>query len=96
MGSTDRDGYRRGSFGIGENESKVLWVIVGAALVFGGSIDEEKAAKIRAAQSGCFSESCQSDTPSASVLSSKAVAKAALKAKIDARKAAEAASGVFP
>jgi hypothetical protein len=50
MGSTDADGYRRGSFGIGENESKLIWGAVFAALIFGGALDDETAQKIGAAQ----------------------------------------------
>jgi hypothetical protein len=42
--------YVRGTFGIGENESKVIWGIVFAALVFGGGLSEEQAQKIGAAQ----------------------------------------------
>jgi len=49
-GSTDKSGYRRGSFGIGENESIVIWGVVAAALVFGGALDDETAKKIGAAQ----------------------------------------------
>ena len=49
-GSTDADGYRRGSFGIGETESIVIWAVVGAALVFGGALDDETAKKIGDAQ----------------------------------------------
>jgi len=49
--ASDVDGYRRGSFGIGENESKVLYAILFAALVLGGNIDEERAAELRAAES---------------------------------------------
>ena len=48
LGSSDSSGYRRGSLGIGPNESKVLWVLVGLALVFG--VDDDTAAKIGAAQ----------------------------------------------
>ena len=48
LGSSDASGYRRGSLGIGPNESKFLWVIVGLALVFG--VDDDTAAKIGAAQ----------------------------------------------
>ena len=50
FGSTDTDGYRRGSLGIGENESKVIWAVVIGALVFGGGLDDETAQKIGAAQ----------------------------------------------
>ena len=50
LGSTDTDGYRRGSLGIGENESKVIWAVVIGALVFGGGLDDETAQKIGAAQ----------------------------------------------
>jgi hypothetical protein len=49
-GSADADGYRRGSFGIGENESYVIWGIVLAALAFGGALDDETAQKIGEAQ----------------------------------------------
>ena len=49
-GSTDADGYRRGSFGIGENESKVIWALVLSALVLGGGLDDETAKKIGDAQ----------------------------------------------
>ena len=41
---------RRGSFGIGENESKAIWGVVLAAIVFGGALDEDAAQKIGAAQ----------------------------------------------
>jgi len=54
MGSTDADGYRRGSFGIGDNESKVIWGVVAAALVFGGGLDDETAKKIGEAQRGFY------------------------------------------
>ena len=56
------------------------------ALAFGGSVDEETAAKIRAVQTGG-----KEDT---GVLTSKAKAQEALKAKIAAREAAEAQ--IFP
>ena len=49
-GSTDASGYRRGSFGIGKNESIVIYAIVALALTFGGAINEETAQKIREAQ----------------------------------------------
>ena len=52
--STDADGYRRGSFGIGEKESVVIWVLVAAALVFGGALDDETAQKIGEAQRGFY------------------------------------------
>jgi len=52
--STDADGYRRGSFGIGEKESVVIWLLVAAALVFGGGLDEETAQKIGEAQRGFY------------------------------------------
>ena len=48
LGSTDASGYRRGSLGIGPNESKVLWIVVGLALIFG--VDDETAQQIGAAQ----------------------------------------------
>ena len=49
-GSTDVDGTRRGSFGIGESESVIIWGLVLAALVFGGALDDETAQKIGEAQ----------------------------------------------
>ena len=48
------DVYRRGSFGIGENESKVLWVVLLSALLFSGSLDDETAQKIGEAQRGFY------------------------------------------
>ena len=51
MGSTDADGYRRGTFGIGETESKILWGLVLGALLFGGDAAEERAAVQRSAVS---------------------------------------------
>ena len=50
LGSTDSDGYVRGSFGIGQNESIVLWSIVLVALVLGGYLDEDVARRIGDAQ----------------------------------------------
>lgn len=53
-GSADKTGYRRGSFGIGEKESVVIWGVVAAFLVFGGSIDEETAQRIGEAQRSIY------------------------------------------
>lgn len=53
-GSTDTDGYTRGSFGIGENESKVIWALLAAALISGGALDDETAQKIGEAQRGFY------------------------------------------
>ena len=73
LGSVDASGYRRGSFGIGENESKVLWVIVAAALVFGGKLDERTAQDIGSAQRNAYPAGL---APSEKVLEIRAKAKA--------------------
>ena len=74
-GSKDADGYRRGSFGIGENESIVIWGIVAAALVFGGGLDEETAQKIGEAQRGFYPK--PPGLEQAEAVKAKAAAKAA-------------------
>lgn len=53
-GSQDANGYRRGSFGIGEKESVVIWGVVALALVLGGSLSEEQAQKIGEAQRSLY------------------------------------------
>ena len=71
LGSVDSSGYRRGSFGIGRNESIVLWAVVALALTFGGSLDKDSAARIGDAQRSIYRK------PSAEVVAIRETSKAA-------------------